>query len=513
MAHIYSEEVMKLFMNPKNMGEIENPSGLGKVGNPVCLTPGNLIQLNHSLKSIKDIRIGDQALTHQGNFESITNIIPSKYNGSVLTIKNRFGDITITPDHECLAIKWPRTDHFRRIKNKRKIEPRWYHASELEVQDIVLYPKIKRVKDCENISINLEKKEFDYRSEHIPKTIPLTTDFLRLSGYYISEGHTRIKSSGAEVHFTFGIKDQDLVYDTEQLIERIFLLKPKINPRDTKNVIEVSIYNVHLARFFQSLYGSSALLKKIPDYMLFLPPEKQKGLIFGLWRGDGFFNTSKPRAGFTTISKILVNQLKILLIRQGIIPSIYIEDEYEKDNVHHHKSFRVHIGDRPSLLKLAKILGIKFNSNKKFRQRAWEDDDFVYIPITKITKSFFDGFVYDLQVKNNPTFATENMTLHNCGDVMWIYIKVNDDTDVIEDIKVKTFGCVAAIATSSHTTEIARGKTIKEAYMITKKQVAEDLGGLPKQKMHCSNLAVDALQRAITNYLEKNGRSIEELEG
>jgi nitrogen fixation NifU-like protein len=100
-----------------------------------------------------------------------------------------------------------------------------------------------------------------------------------------------------------------------------------------------------------------------------------------------------------------------------------------------------------------------------------------------------------------------------CGDVMWIYIKVNDGTDVIEDIKVKTFGCVAAIATSSKTTEIAKGKTLKEAYEITKKQIADDLGGLPKQKMHCSNLAVDALHRAIVGYLEKNGRSIEELEG
>ncbi|MFX1517126.1 MAG: iron-sulfur cluster assembly scaffold protein [Promethearchaeota archaeon] len=99
-----------------------------------------------------------------------------------------------------------------------------------------------------------------------------------------------------------------------------------------------------------------------------------------------------------------------------------------------------------------------------------------------------------------------------CGDVMWVYIKVNDK-DVIEDIKVKTFGCVAAIATSSKTTELAKHKTIKEAFNITKKQVADDLGGLPKQKMHCSNLAVDGLRKAIFNYLDKNGRSKEELEG
>ncbi|MHA1969984.1 MAG: iron-sulfur cluster assembly scaffold protein [Candidatus Hodarchaeales archaeon] len=97
-----------------------------------------------------------------------------------------------------------------------------------------------------------------------------------------------------------------------------------------------------------------------------------------------------------------------------------------------------------------------------------------------------------------------------CGDVMWIYIKVNDKTDVIEDIKVKTFGCVAAIATSSKTTQLALGKTLKEAYEITKKRVAEELGGLPKQKMHCSNLAVDALQKAIIKYLEENNRTVEE---
>jgi nitrogen fixation NifU-like protein len=97
-----------------------------------------------------------------------------------------------------------------------------------------------------------------------------------------------------------------------------------------------------------------------------------------------------------------------------------------------------------------------------------------------------------------------------CGDIMWIYLKIDEGTDVIEDIKVKTFGCVAAIATSSKTTEMAKGKTLKEAYKITKKQVAEELGGLPKNKMHCSNLAVDALQLAMKNYLEKKSRSLDE---
>ncbi|MHA1270260.1 MAG: Fe-S cluster assembly scaffold protein NifU [Candidatus Helarchaeota archaeon] len=85
-----------------------------------------------------------------------------------------------------------------------------------------------------------------------------------------------------------------------------------------------------------------------------------------------------------------------------------------------------------------------------------------------------------------------------CGDLMEIYIKVKDD--VITDIKFKTFGCGSAIATSSMITEIAKGKTLDEALKITRQDVADELDGLPPIKMHCSNLAADALHDAINNY-------------
>jgi len=89
-----------------------------------------------------------------------------------------------------------------------------------------------------------------------------------------------------------------------------------------------------------------------------------------------------------------------------------------------------------------------------------------------------------------------------CGDIMKIYLKVNDD-NVIEDVRFKTFGCGAAIATSSMVTEMVKGKTLDEAMKISNKMVAEALGGLPPKKMHCSNLAADALQAAIEDYKSK----------
>src|SRR4030065_503025 len=85
-----------------------------------------------------------------------------------------------------------------------------------------------------------------------------------------------------------------------------------------------------------------------------------------------------------------------------------------------------------------------------------------------------------------------------CGDIMNVYIKVEGDR--IADVKFKTFGCGAAIAVSSMITEMAKGKTLGDAMKITNKDVAEALGGLPKNKMHCSNLGADALHLAIQNY-------------
>lgn len=88
-----------------------------------------------------------------------------------------------------------------------------------------------------------------------------------------------------------------------------------------------------------------------------------------------------------------------------------------------------------------------------------------------------------------------------CGDIMWIYIKVKNNK--ISDIKFKTFGCAAAIATSSMITQIAKGKNLKDAEKISMNDIADELEGLPKIKMHCSHLAITGLKRAIEDYRNK----------
>ena len=97
-----------------------------------------------------------------------------------------------------------------------------------------------------------------------------------------------------------------------------------------------------------------------------------------------------------------------------------------------------------------------------------------------------------------------------CGDIMRMYIKVEDN--VIQDVRFKTFGCGAAIATSSMATELIKGKTVEEALKLTNKAVMEALDGLPPVKVHCSLLAEEAIHAALWDYAQKNGIKIEGLE-
>jgi nitrogen fixation NifU-like protein len=124
------------------------------------------------------------------------------------------------------------------------------------------------------------------------------------------------------------------------------------------------------------------------------------------------------------------------------------------------------------------------------------------------SEKVMDHFMHPRNVGDMPDAdGTGHVGNPTCGDIMEMYIKVRDD--VIVDSKFKTFGCGAAIATSSMVTELVKGKTIKEALEISNRAVAEALGGLPKIKMHCSVLAEQALRSAILDYLKKKNRLAE----
>jgi nitrogen fixation protein NifU and related proteins len=511
----YSKKVMENFMSPKNMGEIKNADGVGKVGNPTCLLENTLLQTNSKLTKIRDIKKTDLIVSHNGKYNKISGIFDRSVNESIIVLKNRLGEIKLTKEHLVYAIKVPKRDKYLRTENKKTLIPAWYHAEQLDKGDLILYSILSEIKDCEHIIIENTKKKFDYNSKSIPSKIKLDSDFLRLAGYYLSEGYYSDKVTKTHIAFCFNLKEDNLVEDIIRISEKIFGITPTVRKNESKHSQVVYINSVFVVRLFKILFESGAKNKDIPEIFMTLPPEKQKPLIYGIWKGDGFFNTRIPRGGYSTISKELVHKLKILLLRQGIIPSVYYEtDKIDKNGLKHQECYRIHVGDKESTTKLSKIIGVTFYNLRPEAIKSWIDKNVLYTPVTSKKTENYSGKVYNLEINTSHSYNTEAFTVHNCGDIMWIYIKVSKDKagkEIIKDIKFKTLGCAAAIATSSMVTELAKGKTLDKAFNITRADVAENLGGLPPVKMHCSNLAADGLQAAINDYYSKHGKKTKKI--
>jgi nitrogen fixation NifU-like protein len=501
---MYSQKVMEHFRNPRNVGEIKDADGIGKVGNPVCVPPDTSIIVRNSIHQIGNLKNSDMVLSHDGDFHKIDRIFNRRYTGTILKIKTRLGTTTLTPDHMVFGFEVPKRNKYRYTKGKKELIKNlaWLHAYELNKGDIVAYPIPNKILDVKEIETNVEKSKHDFKSFEIPPRISVDGDFMRFAGYFLAEGRTRMERSKTYAELTFNINEEDKVVDVCQLVRKIFGIEPKIERIQKKKAIKVLIYSVHVARFLRKLFGK-VNEKHIPEFMMYLPLEKQAELIKGLWYGGGYLDLKRPRASYSTISEELAHQIKILLLRQGIIPSVYEEQERASEGTRHRKAYRIFVLHTPSLMKLSSILSVDLNLRKKSRSEAWIEDNVLFTPITSVEKINYSGLVYNLEVKDAHSYLTPSLALHNCGDLMWIYIKVKDNR--IEDIKFKTFGCGAAIATSSMITELAKGKTIEEALKITRQDVADALGGLPPIKMHCSNLAADGLKAAILDYMKKKG--------
>lgn len=513
---LYTKKVIEHFKNPHNMGRIRDPDGVGKVGNIVCLIPRTVIYANPKIKFIKDLEKSEKVLSHDGRYHQVGKIFYRDINQKVFLIKNKFGKEILTGDHLVLAVKVPKTHYFSYTQNKKRLakNPQWYHVTELERQDLIAYPILKKVQDTKKIPTEHKKLKFDFKSRSINKTTKITNDFLRLAGYYLAEGYVTDEITRVRIGFVLNSGEKKIAKDISFLIKKIFKLPVKTHSSKTTS-LELYVNSVAMARLFKRLFGKGAGDKHIPHFMMFLPPRKQKNLILSIWRGDGCFQKKRtwPRASFSTISHQLANQIKMLLLRQGIIPSIYEDKEYTKNGVHHQKAYRIHVGERDSVKKLSDILQIPYQSKKPIRVHSWIENDLAFIPITEIKEINYKGKVYNLEVQGARSFTSSALCLHNCGDVMWLYLKVEKNKkgrEIIKDVKFETYGCVAALATSSVITDLVKGKTLEDALEFNREEIVKELGGLPAPKLHCSVLAADALYEAIYNYFKKKKRKIPE---
>jgi 2-oxoglutarate ferredoxin oxidoreductase subunit beta len=371
---------------------------------PGCVTGDTLVISNPSAKPIQDVQPGDRILTAAGEYKQVAARIRHRYNGPMYRVRAKcFGEINATPEHPFVAVRrtWGRHRH-----NNNFIEEK-VEASHLRVGDYLVFPVMKKVEDLGRFPFSYQRKAKDTRSKPLPSTVNLNADFLRLAGYYIAEGSAHKRS----LIFSFNRTETHFIEDVKALMGKIFGLKAKVDEAKG-NGVDVVFNSSYLAEAFETIFGADAEEKRIPHDFMSLPPSKQAQLIRGLWRGDGDFRGAKT--GYSTTSVMLAEQMKLLLLRQGIVPITQFEPAYKN----HRAAYRLYVSYWRDYNKLAEIVGThnRKQANRDKRSSVIRNDR-VYLPVAQIETFPFDGHVYDLTI-NDPahTFVTSVTASGNCGD-------------------------------------------------------------------------------------------------
>ena len=393
-----------------------------------CFLPGSLIKTEQGYRPIEDIRAGQKVLTHRGRFQPVIRALWRAYTGKIFDIKIRKSDevVSLTADHTVFVIKTKNCTHKSRLSricqwNCKKIYCPKFHvdykiekmpADKLSRNDYLLYPINQRVNDLE--AIDLEKYYNRPESNHgpiigeIPTKIKVDEQFLKLIGYYIAEG----SNHRAYIRFSLGSHEINFAKEIKRLIKAIFGIDASIHKRTGKRTgIEVSACNSKLSNIFENLCGLHADNKHIPFAFQYLPLPKQNVILEAIYKGDGYegivskCKKNRKYRGITTISPILAEQLRDILLRSKIAPTFSIQKaKTDKKGVHHRKAFIISWQEKYIL------------NFSQFYQDSHSKTLYLISPIKEIKKRNYAGDTYDLTVAVDHSYVATNFTVKNCGE-------------------------------------------------------------------------------------------------
>lgn len=374
---------------------------------PGCVLPDTVIVTNPGAQRIDQVQVGDRVLTAQGTYGRVAEVMKHRHRGTMYRLRPKaFAPFTLTPEHPVLAVARERRKH-----HNSRFAPTYVEAERLRPGDYVAFPVPREVVDLPEMALDTPRRAMDRRSAALPDRIPLTPAFLRLAGYYLAEGHVHRR----EICLTFHARETAYVRDVARTVRGLFGVSATTRERSERTTLEAAIGSSRLARFFGATFGRGAANKCLPHSFMQLPPTKQRALLVGLWRGDGWFSPTQRRATYKTISRVLAEQVKILLLRQGIVPTM--TEEAAKPG--HRASYTINVVHDEDFASLARLLGRRLPSG--FRpsgrsRRVVFDGSHVFLPLRKIETFPYDGMVYNLVVDGDPSYVTSGAAVHNCGD-------------------------------------------------------------------------------------------------
>jgi len=416
-----------------------------------CFIPDTLVNTNTGVKEIKDIKIGDKILTSGKKYRKVENIIKEKHNGKILKIKP-YGlpEVKCTPNHKIYTVKCGDYNKKRKLLKIKNPKIELIKANELNKLDYLLYPIPKTTKKKKYIEIKeyikKGKNQFGAVFEHprslkLPEKIKLDYDFGLLCGWYLSEGC----ASNDGLIFTLNKKEINYQNIIEKISQKIFNKSTK--QKDIRSVTRIVLYSSVLGRLFKDIFNSHCYNKKLPEWILDSPKEFRKGLLEGVWKGDGCYWKGKSNYGtfeLQMVSKQLINQLHNLIIAEGFMPSLSVRKNIKDCIIQDikYKSRDVWSICIRGKQDFGKFIGVKEDKRNNPKFRIYKDKNYVYYPIYKIEKEKYKGYVYDLTVEKEHNYVT-HFLVKNSGEGFGIPIieamscfpyntKVNSPTKIIK---------------------------------------------------------------------------------
>lgn len=417
-----------------------------------CVHPDELVICNPSTKKISDVTENDKVLTHTGNFRKVKETMSRYYEGDMYTITPRKLAIpqkltgehpvyTALPTKDGFKFVWRDakdltpmdflaypivsgvkdidsvkiSDYYTPNKESRKSsltdkvmkeangDPSKVHGllkkyypnkADRKRKGGLAYTIRHRMKNGYDTKWKLIKGVWGYKNQKIPDKINITNDFMKLSGYFVSDGCASTKRCGS-IQFGFNIKEMHLAKDVKRMFKELFNVNCKINTIEKNNVIIVRFACMPIAKLFEDLFGKYAHKKRLPLWFLKLPLKKQQCFIEGYFLGDGHHDKKRGVKVIVTTSPNMAQQLMQMYFRNGKIPSLY---RYNKNGSKGRKPlYHIHLYKK-------NLSGCFYN-------------DKLIIPIKNIQKEHYQGDVYNMEVEKDHSFCSLSLTNHNCFTV------------------------------------------------------------------------------------------------
>ncbi len=396
-------------INARNMGQFERTLIVAEEGSFVhyvegCFLAGARVRTRTGDKPIEVIEKGDEVLTHRGRYRKVYSTMLRPYRGTIYHVRY-FGDsgqeLHVTEEHPLLVVRRERA----RNRNQAFV-PTWLPIAEVKPGDYLAIP-VPRPEAAFEVARTVGVPIGHGRHAPVVKDVilPMEPDFFRLLGYYFAEGHA---DNEHYLSFSFNAAEAYYLRDVKELLGCYFGKLPIENkPRQNGQTLVLS--STLVARLFAREFGSTVYEKRVPGWVRNASRECLAGLVSGMWRGDGSYDSKKNMFRFNTISPVLAYAFRDALLRLGIAASVNLQPRNEP-----RQDIYAVVISSPWNPPFGAIVGRVAPAGHQSGSPFCLDKQYLYVPIRDIKIEEVETTVYNLSIEGDESYVCEGVVSHNC---------------------------------------------------------------------------------------------------